>query len=394
MRHLSSHLNSSQRTPAPGRRHFLRAATVLTAGLSLGVATACGSASPATPPGPAAPVAQGQPTTAPKPTTAPQQAAAPKSPAAGQAASAAPATSAPAAKTSGAPKSVTVGIVGGSGLSPYTAGVSLGIFEKDGLKVEVIEHRGGAEAAQALIGGGVDLFNGDISHALRLNGQGQKIKVVAGSTSKFGYTLMGVKDASTSLADLKGKKIGITSPGSQTDSALRWFLPKQSLAPEKDVELVAIGVGAPMMAALQAGQIYAAMASQPFTAQLKVGGFPVLYDFPSELNPYQSTAMMVKQAYLDEKGDTLRQFLRSYLSVVKTINEDATIRKDLIAKAYKDLDPAIAEAAAAETIASWPPDGRIPEQAVTLVYELDKAARGADAPSPPLSDFSDFSYLP
>lgn len=311
---------------------------------------------------------------------------------AGAPASPVDATDAVAATATPTPITITIGLVGTQSFSPWRAGTLLGIFPREGIEVEVIAHRGGSEAAQALVGGGLDVFIGDISHAIRLNQQGQQIQVIAAGSNNHAYTLIGVPNSTTDLQALRGKKIGITSPGSQTDTSMRWLLKNNGLDPDKDVELVAIGGGAPMAAALQVGQISAGMVAQPFTAELEQLKYPVIYDFTAL--PYQGTVIMAKQSWTKERAEVVRRFLKAYVEVIALLKSDSAALARVVQDAYPQLDPTIAKAASASTLASWPRDGRVTEEGVKNVFEFDRIGRGVTGPVPPLSSFSDFSYLP
>lgn len=289
---------------------------------------------------------------------------------------------------------IAVGQVAGAVFSPFAVGVALGLFARDNIEVEIIEHRGGAEAAQAMVGGGVDIFNGDLSHALRLIQQGQQVRVICGTTDRHPYVLMGTPDARPDVQSLKGQKIGITSPGSQTDNSMRWLLKTNGIDPDKDVELVALGAGASMAVAVQNKQVYAGTVFQPFTSQLKLQNCVTVYSFTDEVGPFQGLVMMTRQALLQERGEAVRRFLRSYLGVVKLLHEDEATRTAATQKLYPQLDSQIAAVAVQELVKTYPADGKVTEEAVQKVLEFDRVARGSDQSAPPLQSFSDFSYLP
>ena len=309
-------------------------------------------------------------------------------------ASGAPAGQAPSSQGQPSRLGIRVGVVGASTFTPYHAGVALGLFERDGLDVEIVDHRGGAEAAQAMIGGGVDLFNGDFSHALRLNQQGQQIRAIAGVTDRHNYTLIGGPGAGAGAGALKGQKVAITSPGSQTDNSMRWLLKTNGLDPDRDAELISIGGGTPTLAALENKQVYAGMVVEPYTSQLSLGGYVTVYNFPEDAGPFQSNVMMARQAYLAENGDAVRRFLKSYLGVVKVLKEDESARRSAMQQLFPQLEPRVADAAVGQLVKAYPSDGKVSEAAIDKVVEFDRVARGVDEPIPPLSTFVDHGYLP
>ena len=67
------------------------------------------------------------------------------------------------------------------------------------------------------------------------------------------------------LKRLHGVKIGITSPGSSTDEFMRTIMLVRGMDPSRDVQLQPIGIGAPMVAAMEAGATDGFAFMSPFT---------------------------------------------------------------------------------------------------------------------------------
>jgi NitT/TauT family transport system substrate-binding protein len=74
-----------------------------------------------------------------------------------------------------------------------------------------------------------------------------------------------------SIADLKGKKIGVTAPGSSTSIMASFVLAKAGLT-AKDVSFIGVGAGAGAIAALQSGQIDALANLDPVMTKLERSG--------------------------------------------------------------------------------------------------------------------------
>ncbi len=79
---------------------------------------------------------------------------------------------------------------------------------------------GGAKALQAVVGGSADVVSGAFEHTIGLQAKGQRYQefVLQGRAPQIvlvvsNKTMPGFK----SVADLKGKKIGVTAPGSSTN---------------------------------------------------------------------------------------------------------------------------------------------------------------------------------
>src|SRR2546427_11195433 len=62
---------------------------------------------------------------------------------------------------------------------PLTIAERLGLFEKEGLKVEIHDFQGGARALQSLVGGSADVVCGAYEHTILTRAKGQAIKAIA-----------------------------------------------------------------------------------------------------------------------------------------------------------------------------------------------------------------------
>ncbi len=150
--------------------------------------------------------------------------------------------------------------VGGKNLLyylPLTIAEQLGYFKAEGLDVKIVDFAGGSQALRALVGGSADVVSGAFEHTVNMQPKGQKLRaivlmgrapqIVLGVNPK---TLPGFK----SVADLKGKKIGVTAPGSSTHVMTNFVLSKAGLKPG-DVSIIGVGAGNGAVAAMRAGQV-------------------------------------------------------------------------------------------------------------------------------------------
>ena len=189
-------------------------------------------------------------------------------------------TSAPPAR---AAEKVTVGI-GGVALMVYlptALAKAKGFFEEEGLDVEILDIKGGgSQAASALIGGSVDFSANAIDHAIKAKVQ-KKDLVAVHSHVRLAMMALVVankyKGEIKSIADLKGRPLGVTSPGSQTHMILGYLLAKNGVKPD-DVKIIGAG-GNTMPLALEKDSVHAGMMLDPFfTAFMKQGKGYALVD--------------------------------------------------------------------------------------------------------------------
>jgi len=112
------------------------------------------------------------------------------------------------------------------------------LYEKYGLEAKLINIPSGNTAISALVSGEVDIVSGSGSASIVAAGRGLPV-VIIGSFGSTTYKLV----ASPGVTDLRGKVVGTSRIGSTTDFALRRALSKLGLTPDKDVKILATGIG-------------------------------------------------------------------------------------------------------------------------------------------------------
>ncbi|RYY81006.1 MAG: transporter substrate-binding domain-containing protein, partial [Comamonadaceae bacterium] len=194
------------------------------------------------------------------------------------AAAAAAAVAAPALRAQGKPEKTRIAIaVGGKAAFyylPLTISEQLGYFKAEGLDVEISDFAGGSRALQAVVGGSADVVSGAYEHTINLQGKGQMFQafVLQGRAPAIA---MGVSakamPAYKGVADLKGRKIGVTAPGSSTNMVANLVLSRAGLR-ASDVSFIGVGTAAGALAALRSGQIDAMSNIDPVMTMLEQKG--------------------------------------------------------------------------------------------------------------------------
>ena len=140
---------------------------------------------------------------------------------------------------------------------PLTIAERLGLFEKEGLKVEINDFQGGSRALQSLVGGSADVVCGAYEHTILTRAKGVGIKAVTLQNFSLGTVVAVSKDKAAgyrSPKDLAGYKFGVTSPGSASSIALALLLAKDGLTADK-ISIIGTGTGASAVAAMKSGQL-------------------------------------------------------------------------------------------------------------------------------------------
>src|SRR4051812_21777656 len=129
------------------------------------------------------------------------------------------------------------------------------VLKAEGITAEFLDFRGGGPTVQAFAGGSVDFCICAADHVLRLANRGLDARIIVGLDEHHSYALLAKVDSPyTDIKSLKGKSIGITSPGSFTDNTVRWAIKQAGLQAERDFQIVGAGGAAPMPRASERGQ--------------------------------------------------------------------------------------------------------------------------------------------
>ena len=195
---------------------------------------------------------------------------------------------------------------------PFRVALARGFFKSQGLEVQPIFVRGGPMALAALSSGEVEFAEiGGAQAVMRSRSRGMDALIIASIANATTFQLVGTK-STRSLEDLKGKIIGVTGAGAFSDFAMRTFLRRKGIDPEKDVTLRAIG-GSPMrLSALEKGIVVAAPFSPEDTVRLLRLGYPMIANMSDSLNIPQSIVVARNEA-LEKMPDTSKRFLKALI---------------------------------------------------------------------------------
>jgi NitT/TauT family transport system substrate-binding protein len=174
---------------------------------------------------------------------------------------------------------ITIAVGGGSCLCylPTVLAKQLGEFDKAGLAVELVDLKGGSDALKAVLGGSADVVSGYFDHCVNLAAKKQELQAFVVYDRYPGLVLVVSPSHNgeiKSIKDLAGKKVGVSAPGSSTDFFLKYLLKKNGLDPTS-ASVIGVGLGATAVAAMEQGQIDAAVMLDPSVTVLQ-GSHPDL----------------------------------------------------------------------------------------------------------------------
>lgn len=234
----------------------------------------------------------------------------------------------------------------------YAAG-ELGYYKDEGLNIERIPNNTGPGALTALVAGAghVDLSTpGELLVAVT---RGQKMKILMAlsnysslylSLSKEYAEKVGISEnmplaqKQEAAKKFKGIKIGITSPGSQTDVTTRLILKNAGLDPAVDAELIPLGSTQNSLAAMGKGSIDGFMSSAPIpefaAAQLgAVNAISVAKDEVPGLKEAVGHATLARAVDVEQQPDLFAALIRADVRALRYIVENPKEASDVVYRA-------------------------------------------------------------
>lgn len=200
----------------------------------------------------------------------------------------------------------------------------------------IIASQGGGTGVRTMIAANNALGYGvvSLSAAVEAIRRGEEIKIVnLGSRSAADTVLVAKVDSSvTSLADLKGKAIGITSPLGWSDTFAALAVRKAGLT-SGDVKRVALGSLSGALTGLSKDAVQATMLIEP-TLTMRRGDFRVVFD-GRDLPPMAQSVGVATNELIQKKPDAIRAIIEARRLAVRSIKTDPAKAAASMAKHYK-----------------------------------------------------------
>ena len=301
-----------------------------------------------------------------------------------------PGQSGSAAAGGGSSSKVTIGVGGQTLLTylPTTLAQQLGYYKEEGVDVELQDLQGGSKALTAMIGGSTNVTSGYYEHTIQMQAKNQKIKAFVDMGRSSGLVLLvAPKNEGTikTVADLKGKNVGVTAPGSSTDMFIKYLLEKNNMQ-KTDAAVSAIGAGSSAVAAMEQGQVDAAVMLEPDVSVLskRIGHDPViLEDVRSadglkevfDTDAWPSSSLYAKTEWLDANKETAGKLAKAIKKTLEFI--DGHSGEEIAAKmpeSYSGGDKALYAKVIEDLKKTLSKDGTFTESGVQAVLKTQQVA--------------------
>ncbi|HWZ36961.1 MAG TPA: ABC transporter substrate-binding protein [Bradyrhizobium sp.] len=279
---------------------------------------------------------------------------------------------------------ITVAVGGGACLCylPTVLAKQLGEFDKAGLSVELVDLKGGSDALKAVLGGSADVVSGYFDHCVNLAAKKQELVSFVVYDRYPGLVLV-VSPSHTneikSIKDLAGKKVGVSAPGSSTDFFLKFLMRKNGLDPTS-AAVIGVGLGATAVAAMEQGQIDAAVMLDPSVTVLQ-GSHPdlkILADTRTQKDTlamfggeYPGGALYSTAAWVNSHEKEVQALTNAIVSTLSWIHSHSA--EDIMAKMPDEMvgkDKALYLAALKNTIPMYSETGKMDPKGADAVLAV------------------------
>jgi len=273
-------------------------------------------------------------------------------------------------------KTVTIAVSGPPAqlyFLPVVLAKQLGYFDQAGVNVELQHFNAGSKALESVVGGSADIVAGAYENTVRMQAKRQPMQSIV-LFGRYPQNILGITKASAasykSAQNLKGQKIGITGPGSATQTFLNLILATAGLQPG-DVTPITVGAGAVAVAAVRRqGELYAISNLDLAITELTMSG-DIVVAFDSRNaegtravygGDYASGSLYAPVAFVQKNpksAEAIATAMVRTLAWMKKATPDEIVAR-LPADFYQN-NPAVYRKALESNLPSFSPDGLMPK---------------------------------
>jgi NitT/TauT family transport system substrate-binding protein len=272
-------------------------------------------------------------------------------------------------------------------------GVKEGFYAKQGIDIETLDLAGAAKAHQALLAGSaeVELGSGIEMMFIAKGSPTKGVATLAGPP--LGFAIMVAKDGGiASVADLKGKLIGVSTVGSLSDWLPTEIARRQGWGSE-GIRRVALGSQDGLTGALLSHNVDGIIGGTQTGYRLEQNGSGrILTTFGPLIPDFIAHMIVASDMFIAAHPDQLKRFLAAWFETVhfaKT-HKDETVRDTM---PLTRLPPDLAARLYDDQIAMFSDDGRFQTKAVAVIKEAIKQLGPLDT-LPPDDQLYTEAFLP
>jgi ABC-type nitrate/sulfonate/bicarbonate transport system substrate-binding protein len=218
----------------------------------------------------------------------------------------------------------------GGAVMPLWAAKDAGLFNREGLDVEMIWIQGNPSVA-SLISGEIDLLYCIPHTVISAMASGADLIFVASVYNRMQYRIVAAPGIDKP-EQLKGKIVGVARVHDVSHFYMRLALQKLGMNPDQDIRIAAVGGQNDRVLALKSGRVEATIVNPANALVLEKTGFKTVLDLESLGFPVVGNTMAVRRSAIKDRRATLVKFLRAFIAGVKKVQSEPEFGKKVLAK--------------------------------------------------------------
>ncbi|HEX5607019.1 MAG TPA: ABC transporter substrate-binding protein [Candidatus Binatia bacterium] len=233
------------------------------------------------------------------------------------------------------PLKIGIGVPSIGRFPPYIAEAG-GLFEREGLNVEVINQKDEEKAVPDIVAGHTPIGTPNAPSLIFSVLDGSDIVLVGGLLNRPAFYLA-VDPTITTIAELRGKRVGINQPRRMAGMTMLALLKKWRFSAETDLKLVDLGINDRSLEALIEKQIDAALLPPEKAFLAEAQGFKVVAD--SLQLDFHWVPLATTRRFLRDNRDVVTKVCAIYRESIRLFKTEP---KETIAEITRRL-PALAD---------------------------------------------------
>lgn len=252
---------------------------------------------------------------------------------------------------------------------PLDIGIDQGFYSKRGLDIEELGFAGDAKLQQAIAADAVDVGIGS-GPAMAFIAKGNpELGIAAMADQPLLLVLSVAKDGPVkTVADLKGKKISVSTAGSLTEWLVRETARQQGWGPD-GISIVYLGANSSQIAAIKTNQTDGLVADAALSYKLADDGTTrTLVKFGNIVSDFHIHVIYATNKAIAEHPDDLRKFLAGWFETITFIRQhkDVMVKK---ASEIMNISPAIASQTYDDVMPMFSDTGRFNPKALAILAQ-------------------------
>ncbi len=262
-----------------------------------------------------------------------------------------------------------------------------GFFANEGLDVQVVKAGAGTVGLSALLGGDINMLITSSTSTMNAVVEGAPLVYIGSTMERIIQFMVAKKDRAdlSGAKDLKGKKLGVTTPGSYSDTAGHLVARQAGLEEGRDYTIIRLNDIPTIQAAVQNGAIDLGMVD---SAATMAGDLKVIADLAKIDVPVSTIGFATSRSWYDQHPNEIKAFGRAYSAAMKRVKSDPEFFAKVLTKYLQIDDREKLRAIAAEALPVINDELRLDQQG------LDNARQFASLSLPKLHQFDVAKMMP